>query len=288
MNYISDHVPSESAWPASRLGCMEVGGGNGNVRKRYAMAGLDLYILGRPAAPNFGGDVHFISSCASGRITRMLLADVCAPRPLFAELSAAFRWLMARYINSISQARLAEEVHGQIRSFWDRGALTTTVMGTFFSPTRSLSLWNAGHPPPLVYRHSRRSWHLLRRTDAPRVSASDAAIPLVSKDETQKFSERLEKDDLILCYSNTVAECASEGRFRNARGLLDQLNQCQADTPHDILTLVSERLESAGWDSEGDSTVSLLQLTDRPVSVSSNLLAPFRFLRGVRDRSKLR
>ena len=40
----------------------------------------------------------------------------------------------------------------------EQGGFATAVATTFFSPTRSLSICNAGHPTPLLYRIDRRQW----------------------------------------------------------------------------------------------------------------------------------
>ena len=57
--------------------CMEVWGGNQSVDSGVVMAGLDAWVYCRPyaavgadAPAAAGGDVYFVSSCATGRIAR--------------------------------------------------------------------------------------------------------------------------------------------------------------------------------------------------------------------------
>lgn len=57
--------------------CMELWGGNSAVDKTITMTGLEANIYSRPYDPGqSGGDVYYFTACASGRISRFLLADV--------------------------------------------------------------------------------------------------------------------------------------------------------------------------------------------------------------------
>ena len=60
-----------------RMHCMEVWGGNSPVDRGFATPGLQLWLHSQPYdRAEGGGDVYYVSSCASGRITRLLLADI--------------------------------------------------------------------------------------------------------------------------------------------------------------------------------------------------------------------
>ena len=64
------------------LQCMEVWGGNHSADGAVTMSGLDAWIYSEPYRGDAGGgDVYYVSSCATGRITRMLVADVARPPP---------------------------------------------------------------------------------------------------------------------------------------------------------------------------------------------------------------
>jgi hypothetical protein len=56
---------------------MKVWGGNRATWSQFSVPGLDLWVHSEPfRSSDGGGDVYYLSSCASGRITRILLADV--------------------------------------------------------------------------------------------------------------------------------------------------------------------------------------------------------------------
>jgi len=56
---------------------MEVWGGNHAVDNGVIMPGLDAWVYSQLyERVTGGGDVHYVSSCATGRVMRILLADV--------------------------------------------------------------------------------------------------------------------------------------------------------------------------------------------------------------------
>lgn len=128
------------------------------------MPGLNTWVYSRPHGMSAGGgDVHYLSSCASGRITRILLADVSGHGEKVADVAVVLNELMRDHVNLIRQSRL---VHAINREFTDSdftGKFATAVIGTYFSPMRSYEFCNAGHPPPLLYRADSEAWTLLDR-----------------------------------------------------------------------------------------------------------------------------
>src|ERR1700740_2060796 len=57
--------------------CMEVWGGSQLTSSGVELGGLDVWVYSKPfGQAQRGGDVFYVSSCATGRISRLLLADV--------------------------------------------------------------------------------------------------------------------------------------------------------------------------------------------------------------------
>ena len=82
---------------SQRMQCMEVWGGNVRVERHFQTPGLDVWISCQPEGQaDAGGDVYYLSSCASGRITRILLADVSGHGELVASTAAGLRDLMRK------------------------------------------------------------------------------------------------------------------------------------------------------------------------------------------------
>ena len=59
------------------MNCMEVFGGHGETSNQIKRPGLNVWVRSQPRQDTIagGGDLYLISSCASGRITRMSHCD---------------------------------------------------------------------------------------------------------------------------------------------------------------------------------------------------------------------
>ncbi len=273
--------------------CMEVWGGNGLVDSGVSMAGLDAWVFSRPYGHSeTGGDVHYVSSCATGRITRLLVADVSGHGAEVADIAAGLRRLMRRFINYIDQGAFVREMNGQFSALSQSGRFATALVTTFFAPTNEVSVCNAGHPPPLHYSGKKRTWAVLE--SASREAAGGANIPLGIADlgDYEQFGVRLAVGDLVLCYTDSLIESrAADGSMLGVKGLLEIARSIEASNPtefvHALLAAVANRHEG---NLDGDDVTVLLfrpnGMSPR-VPIRDRLLAPLRIMKSM-ARSALR
>ncbi|MCA9123808.1 MAG: SpoIIE family protein phosphatase [Planctomycetaceae bacterium] len=163
---IGDMAAVNSEPEHQQMNCMEVWGGHASTNNFLRRPGLDVWIWSdqRSSAEAGGGDLHLLSSCASGRITRMLLADVCGFGSLFSEIASEMRDLMKRNVNTIQQTSAVRDMSCRLEYASQKGGFASTLMSTYFASTRAFALCNAGHPPPLLYRAADDKWSLLKGT----------------------------------------------------------------------------------------------------------------------------
>jgi len=127
-----------------------------------AFGGLDTWIYSKPyAEAHSGGDVYYASSCATGRISRLLLADVAGHGHEVAATAADLRTLMRRFVNRLDQTEFVRLLNQQFGALSRQGVFATAIVTTFFEPSRRLTVCNAGHPRPLLYRAAERKWDFL-------------------------------------------------------------------------------------------------------------------------------
>ncbi len=229
-----------------------------------------------------------MSSCASGRITRMLLADICGHGPVFTDMANELRELMKRKVNSIRQESLVREMASQLETAADRGGFASTLVATYFAPTRSLSLCNAGHPPPLLFRQETQQWSVVRAPQPQRVAEAQDLID--HQGEYQHFKTRLDPGDLLMSFSNAFAECQSaSGRTLGVEGLLRLVRNSSESDPARLVDEVVETIGGSHADNlQGDdATMFLCQATKTPVTWKDNLLALFRLMGSVSDATNL-
>ena len=169
----------DAAGTIERMACMELWEGNRKVENSFAMAGISMDLRGRVFHQQVaGGDIYLDSSCASGRITRTLLADVSGHGTLVAEVAAELRELLRRQVNVISQNQLVVELNRGFNRIAGEGGFATALACTYCAPTRSFVVSSAGHPPPLLLRKKLNHWNPLRdgSNDEPRLANTPIGV----------------------------------------------------------------------------------------------------------------
>src|SRR5436190_19569122 len=111
------------------MSCMEVWGGSQLTERRVEFAGLDTWVYSKPyAQARRGGDVFYASSCATGRISRLLLADVAGHGTSVAATAADLRLLMRRFVNCIDQSELVRSINRQFSALSQQSMYATAVV----------------------------------------------------------------------------------------------------------------------------------------------------------------
>ena len=271
---------------------MEVWGGNGCADDAVAVSGLDAWVYSKPYGESEGGgDVYYVSSCATGRITRMLVADVAGHGQAVTDIAAELRTLMRRHVNQIDQSRLVQSMNQQFASLFGEGCFATALVTTFFAPTNHLSLCNAGHPPPLLYRAALKQWSFLDQHCAGGIEFADVPLGAMDMVNYDQFDVKLNVDDLVLCYTDSLVEALDQrGESLGLAGLLDIVRGIDvSDASRVVLQLMSAVSRHCGHDvNDDDLTVVLLSpngcgarvpLRERvlgPVRMMKNFLASLR------------
>ncbi len=271
---------------------MEVWGGNQAVERCFETPGLRIWIYSRPYGEAAGGgDVYYLSSCASGRITRMLLADVSGHGGAVSHLAIALRDLMRRNVNYIKQTRFVQAMNGQFADFAEQGGFATALVTTFFAPTRTFSLCNAGHPAPLMCRANSSEWSELKSDVQPQHQVSDIPLGISGDVDYRQFDTKLRPGDMVLSYSDAVIESLdAEGRQLGQSGILKFVRDHATGEPGRLLRELVDRIAALAPSNlqQDDATLLLCQATGTGPTFMNNLLAPFRLFRGANDRTSFR
>jgi hypothetical protein len=274
--------------PPEVMQCMEVWGGNQPVDSGVVMAGLDAWVYCRPyskdgaaPAPN-GGDVYFVSSCATGRITRLLVADVSGHGTAVSDVASSLRLLMRKYVNYLDPGKFVGEMNRRFSQLSQDGCFATAVVTTFFSPTNQVRFCNAGHPPPLMYRKA-KGWSFLEGKGGD--SGALVNLPLGIEDASDYFESdaKLGVGDLVLCYTDGLPESkAPNGDFLGQEGLLEVARKLDVSEPTRIVPQLLDAIAAlhAGNLTADDITVLLFRANGvgADVSFMKRLLSPFRLL----------
>jgi serine phosphatase RsbU (regulator of sigma subunit) len=258
--------------------CMEVWGGSQLTSQGVVFGGLDAWVYSKPFGnAQRGGDVYYASSCATGRIARLLLADVAGHGTSVAGTAADLRTLMRRFVNRLDQTEFVRLLNQQFAALSQGGSFATAVVATFFEPSRRMTVCNAGHPRPLLYRASRQKWDFLGHGSPEPVAVKKpmgpSNLPLGMLDISQYdlFDIELEPGDCMLSYTDALMESNdSSGEMLGEQGVLRILRLIGGAEPQTLveklLAEIAERYPSNLTDD--DVTVLLVRANGRKARVT--------------------
>jgi sigma-B regulation protein RsbU (phosphoserine phosphatase) len=213
--------------PTQHMQCMEVWGGSQLTSSGVELGGLDVWVYSKPfGEAQRGGDVYYVSSCATGRISRLLLADVSGHGQSVASTAADLRTLMRRFVNRLDQKEFVRLLNEQFSALSRHGSFATAVVTTFFAPTGRLSLCNAGHPRPLLFRTHDGRWSFLGHQDHPeKKGPSNIPLGLFQIADYEQLDVELDPGDCLISYSDALIESRdADGEMLSEEGLLRIVN----------------------------------------------------------------
>ncbi|HEY7334094.1 MAG TPA: PP2C family protein-serine/threonine phosphatase [Bryobacteraceae bacterium] len=245
-----------------QMQCMEVWGGSRLTARGVEFGGLEAWVYSKPyAEAHSGGDVYYASSCATGRISRLLLADVAGHGKSAASTAADLRTLMRRFVNRLDQREFVRLLNQQFSALSRVGVFATAVVTTFFAPTRRLMVCNAGHPRPLLYCASQQQWDFLGDS-----AFGNIPLGILEMAEYQQFDVELEPGDCLLSYTDALIEpFDADGEMLGEAGLLRIVRLLGDIEPSKLIdTLLSEIGERYPQNlSEDDVTVMVVRASGR-------------------------
>jgi sigma-B regulation protein RsbU (phosphoserine phosphatase) len=274
--------------PTQHMQCMEVWGGSQLTSSGVELGGLDAWVYSKPfGEAQRGGDVYYVSSCATGRISRLLLADVSGHGQSVASTAADLRTLMRRFVNRLDQKELVRLLNEEFTALSSHGTFATAVVTTFFEPSRRLSLCNAGHPRPLLFRAQEGRWSLLGQHDHPeKKGLANIPLGMFQIAHYEQLDEELGLGDCLISYTDALIESRdADGQMLGEEGLL-RIANLLGDVPAEklipsLLQEIGERYpENLAAD---DVTVLVVRANGRALhfSLGEKLEAFGRFLRAL-------
>jgi sigma-B regulation protein RsbU (phosphoserine phosphatase) len=199
---------------------------------------------------------------------------------------------MRRNVNFINQRQFVREMNQQFAEHTALDEFATALVCTFFSPTRRLEFCNAGHPSPLLYQAKNNSWVLATAAANAVLASGIADTPLGAIDDAEysRFEIQLEPGDMVLCVSDAFSDaCDDRGERLGIEGLLAVVRELDVSQPDTLIETLTGRIQRDLHKHrfEDDATAVLFRSDGSSPSLSSDLIAPVRMLRGVRDATDL-
>ena len=251
--------------------CMEVWGDSALTTKAVKLGGLDAWVYSKPfGGSSNGGDVYYASSCATGRINRLLLADVSGHGDAVAESAKSLRKLMRRYVNFLDQTKFVRSMNRNFAALSRRGRFATALVTTFFEPTRVLTICNAGHPPPLLYSAATKDWSILEKLRDDDPAPHNIPLGIMEMTDYEQFDVELAVGDLVLFYTDALVESKdSRGELLGPNGLLNIVQSVEVEPNESFISKLLEKI-AAQFDRnlcEDDVTAMLLRPNAKPPKI---------------------
>jgi phosphoserine phosphatase RsbU/P len=247
--------------PTQHMQCMEVWGGSQIASSGVELAGLDVWVYSKPfGQAQRGGDVYYVSSCASGRISRLLLADVSGHGKSVASTASDLRTLMRRFVNRLDQKEFVRLLNEQFTTLSRQGTFSTAVVTTFFAPSRRLSICNAGHPRPLLYRAVDGRWSFLGQQECPEKKGPlNIPLGIFKLADYEHLDIELDPGDCLLSYTDALIEsCDSDGEMLGEEGLLRIVNLLGDISAEKLIETILEEIAQRFPDNLSADDVTLM------------------------------
>ena len=222
------------------LVCNEVWGGNRTFQGPIELPGLRGVLYSQSCEGTRGGDVHYLSVCGSGLVSRACLADVTGHGESVAAISQTMHDLLRRSVNRLDERKVLRQLNLRLSKL-DDGSFTTAAALTYFPPTRRLSISYAGHEPAWYYDGSRQRWSRLET--APRDGLYDVVLAADPRTRYTRRVRRVAIGDRLLLITDGVLEAPNAAGELFGRERLASVLQTAHDlAPQALILAINEEL----------------------------------------------
>jgi sigma-B regulation protein RsbU (phosphoserine phosphatase) len=167
---------------------------------------------------------------------------------------------MRRFVNRLDQTEFVRLLNQQFTAMSRQGSFATAVVTTFFAPSRRLTICNAGHPRPFLYRVGQRQWTLLSEQGADDPSAPrNIPLGLFDVAEYEQFDVELESGDCLLSYTDALIESRdADGEMLGEAGLLRVLRLLGDVEPQKLIERLLEEIAGRHPENLSDDDVTVM------------------------------
>jgi len=227
------------------LQCMEIWGGNHRVSHALELPGLTGWLHSEPTEQSSeGGDVHYVSVCSKGVLTRLALADVSGHGQSAGSVAALLRSLIRKHIDTWDQSELMRELNSSLNSQVTHSQYASAILFAYYQPTSELVFTNAGHPPALWYHGGTKTWDWLESATPLAHVIEGLPLGLIDGTDYVQVAVSLLPDDLVIPYTDGITEARNpDGEMLGRDGLLAIAKGLSIDEPAQMAERLIARLQ---------------------------------------------
>lgn len=215
------------------MACFELWGGNRRADGPVELPGLVGWVYSAPLEPaQGGGDIHYLSVCGRGMISRIALADVAGHGQITSHVAERLHGVLQRHSDSWDQSVLMRELNDAFLVGSTRGQYASAAVLGFYLETGELLFTNAGHPPALWYRAVKRSWDWLQDNTPYAKEIRDLPLGVITGTSYTQTAVQLGLNDLVILYTDGITEARNEaGDQLGPERLLELARELPVESP---------------------------------------------------------
>jgi sigma-B regulation protein RsbU (phosphoserine phosphatase) len=221
----------ESWEGVARLACFELWGGNSKAAQPIELPGLLGWISCTPfGRATSGGDVHYVSVCSKGQVSRIALADVAGHGASARGVAGRLRRVLQQHSDNWDQSALMRELNEAFQRDAQGVQFATAVVLGFYFGTGELLFTNAGHLPLLWHHAETGVWDWLEDRTPYAKDVAGLPLGLISGTAYAQTAVEFGPGDLLLLYTDGITESRNEsGKDLGQEGLLALVRDLPVD-----------------------------------------------------------
>jgi len=190
-----------------RMACLEIRGGNRRESYSVELPGLSAWISCRPLPPaSEGGDLHYMTVCGKGAISRVVLADVAGHGELVSSIAERLRDGLRKHVNTWDQSLLVQELNDSFLAGANGVQYATAFVLGHYVQSGEMVFTNAGHVPPLWYRAAERKWLMISHSTPYATDVADLPLGIIAGTSYTQTAIQLSPGDLLVLYTDGLSE----------------------------------------------------------------------------------
>ena len=195
-----------------RLACLELRGGNEHARYAIELPGLTAWVSCQPITPAIrGGDLHYLSVCSQGFVSRIALADVAGHGEFVAAVADRLRGVMREHSDAWDQSEVVRELNDSFLAGATRFEYATAFVLGHYSRSGEILFTNAGHLPPLWYHADERAWGFMLESTPYAKEVADLPLGMIAGTPYSQTAVQLGVGDLVVLYTDGITESTDPG-----------------------------------------------------------------------------
>ena len=207
---------------AQRMACLEIRGGNERASYSIDRPGMAAWVSCRPLTPaTRGGDLHYLSVCSQGFVSRITVADVAGHGELVSSIAERLRDVLRKHSDAWDQSDVVRDLNDSFLAGAEGLQYATAIVLGYYSATGELLFTNAGHLPPLWYHAADGNWTLMHDSTPYSKEIADLPLGMIPGTPYTQTAVQIEPGDLIVLYTDGVTDSTDDsGAHLDQHGLL--------------------------------------------------------------------